>query len=103
MTYLFETPSITPTTDPEFDVNLVTPGPLGFTVIAVVAIAAILLILDMTRRIRRNTYRGIVQLEILAEAESALKESSEDTPVQGTEQIKPEIDSSDSPEPDTKL
>lgn len=63
--------------DPEFDETLVTPGPEGFTFIVIIAIAAVFLIIDMTRRIRRNTYRGIVQEELIAEAEGSLRSDAQ--------------------------
>lgn len=50
------------------DVNLVTPGVLGFIAIAVIAVATILLIVDMTKRIRRVRYRAEVQEKLAAEA-----------------------------------
>ncbi len=46
-------PTPTPTVDPE----LVTPGPWGFGVIALLALVVIVLIWDMLRRIRRARYR----------------------------------------------
>ena len=54
--------------DSDFDFTIVTPGPEGFVAILVVAIAAILLIVDMNRRVRRNTYRGVIREELAAEA-----------------------------------
>ncbi len=51
---LAATPSPTPT---DFDESIVTPGPWGFLIVLFIAIATILLILDMTRRIRRTRYR----------------------------------------------
>ncbi len=48
----------TPTPVPELDESIVTPGPVGFLVMLGVAVITILLILDMTRRIRRTRYRG---------------------------------------------
>lgn len=61
------TPNPVPTVDPE----LVTPGPAGFVAIAVVAIAAVLLIGDMMRRVRRARVRADVREELEAERESA--------------------------------
>jgi hypothetical protein len=51
-------PTATETPSPEFDPATMTPGPIGFTVFALIAIAVILLILDMNRRIRRVRYRA---------------------------------------------
>lgn len=53
-----------------FDPDLWTPGVVGFFAIFLVALAAVLLILDMTRRIRRNRYRGEVQERIRMEREA---------------------------------
>lgn len=57
------TPTPTPTVDP----NLVTPGPVGFVIVAVVVVFAVLLIWDMQRRIRRVRYREEVRAELDAE------------------------------------
>jgi hypothetical protein len=43
------------------DPETVTPGPIGFLAIFFVAVAVILLGLDMVRRIRRTTYRAEIQ------------------------------------------
>lgn len=61
------TPSPSPSTP---DDNLVTPGPWGFTAIAFIAIAVIVLIFDMMRRIRRGRYRADIREELDAEEES---------------------------------
>jgi hypothetical protein len=60
---------VEPTTPPGFDPNTVTPGVEGFIAIALVAIAAIFLLIDMTRRIRRVRYRGEVRERLEAEQE----------------------------------
>lgn len=57
------TPTPTPTVDP----NLVTPGPVGFVIVAVIVVFAALLIWDMQRRIRRVRYREEVRAELDAE------------------------------------
>ena len=57
------TPTPTPTVDP----NLVTPGPVGFVIVAVVVVFAALLIWDMQRRLRRVRYREEVRAELDAE------------------------------------
>ena len=41
-----------------FNDNVVTPGVIGFLAIFLIAVATVLLIVDMTRRIRRTRYRG---------------------------------------------
>ncbi|MDR6865616.1 hypothetical protein J2Y69_000198 [Microbacterium resistens] len=56
-------PSPTPTVDPE----LVTPGPIGFGIMAVLVVGVVLLIWDMQRRIRRVRYREEVRAELDAE------------------------------------
>jgi len=68
----------------EFDPNTVTPGVMGFVVTFLVMIAVLLLILDMTRRIRRTNYRAQVQdqldAEERAEAEGAAESSDAGEP-----------------------
>jgi hypothetical protein len=62
----------TPTPMPAYegDPNLITPGVFGFIAIFVVALATVFLLLDMTRRIRRTRYRGMVQEQIALENEA---------------------------------
>lgn len=50
-------PSGEPTLKPGLDPNQVTPGPWGFFITFGLAVVVILLIWDMTRRIRRVRYR----------------------------------------------
>ncbi|WP_322411856.1 hypothetical protein [Microbacterium invictum] len=57
------TPSPVPTVDPD----LVTPGPVGFAVIAFIALAVVLLVWDMMRRIRRARIRGEIAEQLDAE------------------------------------
>lgn len=68
---------LTPSPFPEYtgDTDLVTPGVLGFVAIAAVAIATVLLILDMTRRIRRVRYRSEVREKIAAERVDAAEQT----------------------------
>jgi hypothetical protein len=56
MQYPFAAP--TPSPSPSFNPDVVTPGVVGFVVIFLITVATVLLILDMTRRIRRARYRG---------------------------------------------
>ena len=56
-----------PGTPPGFDPNTVTPGVAGFIAIALVAIASIFLLVDMSRRIRRVRYRGEIRERMEAE------------------------------------
>lgn len=62
-------PTPTPSPIPEFlgDPNMVTPGVVGFVAIFLIALATVLLILDMTRRVRRVRYRAEVQEQIADE------------------------------------
>lgn len=59
----------TPTPTPAVDPNLVTPGPWGFVAIAFVALAVVLLVWDMMRRIRRARIRS--EIDELLDAEEA--------------------------------
>lgn len=56
-----------PDLPPGFDPNTVTPGVEGFLAIALLAIAVIFLLIDMTRRIRRVRYRGEIRESLEAE------------------------------------
>ena len=61
----------TPTPIPAFegDPNIVTPGVVGFAVTFLIAVATLLLVIDMTRRIRRVRYREEIREELVAEQE----------------------------------
>ena len=59
------TPSPTPTA--EFDPDTVSPGPVGFIAIFFVAVMMLLLMVDMTRRIRRTRYREEIRGRLEAE------------------------------------
>ncbi|MBO9577617.1 MAG: hypothetical protein J7480_02465 [Microbacteriaceae bacterium] len=65
--FVIPTPSPTPT---GIDPTQVTPGWIGFTFTAFVIVAAILLIIDMVRRIRRVRYREEARERIAAEIEA---------------------------------
>ena len=67
--WLAATPSPTPSGAPNDDA--VTPGVVGFTVTFLIAVAAVLLILDMTRRIRRVRYRAEIAQKLDAEQRDA--------------------------------
>jgi hypothetical protein len=53
------------------DEDLVTPTWVGFVMTFVVALATVLLLVDMTRRVRRTRYRGEIREKLEAEAEAA--------------------------------
>ena len=54
-------------TSEEFDPNTVTPGVIGFIITFLVAAVTVLLILDMTRRVRRLRYRSEIAEQLDAE------------------------------------
>ncbi len=62
------TPSPSPTAPPP---ELVTPGPWGFAIIAFIAVAVVLLVWDMLRRIRRGRFRSEIREELDAEEAAA--------------------------------
>ncbi len=67
------------TSTPEpFDANLVTPGVVGFFAILAVAVAAVLLILDMSRRVRRVRYREEIR-ERIATEQAEMSDGRSDT------------------------
>lgn len=72
----------TPSPTPTFDPDTITPGPEGFLVIAVLAIAVILLIADMMRRIRRGRVRADVTEQL--DAEQARVDAERDARAPGT-------------------
>ncbi|WIB61059.1 hypothetical protein DEJ13_04275 [Curtobacterium sp. MCLR17_007] len=72
---LAATPSPSPTsTVPDVDV---TPGVVGFIAIALVAVVTILLVVDMTRRIRRTRYRAEIRDRLEAEARGEFHDTDE--------------------------
>jgi len=62
------TPSPAPSIPPE---DVTTPGPWGFIAFFGVAIVVVLLIIDMTRRVRRVRYRAEVNEKLDAEQRAA--------------------------------
>jgi hypothetical protein len=60
--------AVTPSPTPSFNPDVVTPGVVGFLTILGITVVVVLLIVDMTRRIRRVRYRGEA-VERAAEAE----------------------------------
>jgi hypothetical protein len=65
-------PATTATPAPEqtVDPTLVTPGPAGFVVIALLALIGVALIWDMMRRIRRGRVRADIREELDAEKQA---------------------------------
>jgi hypothetical protein len=68
----------TPTPRPGFDQDTVTPGVAGFLITFGVAAVALLLILDMTRRIRRTRYREEIRTKLEAERDGRAVPGTED-------------------------
>jgi len=67
------TTNTTPSPSPTFgsytgDEDLITPGWVGFAITFLIAAATVLLVLDMTRRVRRTRYRGEIREKLEAEA-----------------------------------
>jgi hypothetical protein len=87
---LESTPAPTPTPTPQVDPALVTPGPWGFAVIVFIALAVILLVWDMMRRIRRGRVRADIQEELDAEMLAQEDRTEEPTePVEPNESGEP--------------
>jgi hypothetical protein len=61
----------TPGPDEKTDPSIVTPGVAGFILTIAVAVAVVLLVIDMTRRIRRINYRAQVNERLDAEERAA--------------------------------
>jgi hypothetical protein len=75
-----------PTPTPSMvDPDLVTPGPWGFVIIALVSLAVILLVWDMMRRIRRGRVRADIREELEAEQEAAAGRDATDADDQVTD------------------
>jgi len=73
------TTNTTPTPSPTFgsytgDEDLITPGWIGFAITFLIMAVTILLVLDMTRRVRRTRYRGEIRERL--EAEAAAEDSA---------------------------
>lgn len=61
-------PTPSPVPAYEGDPNLITPGVIGFAITFLIAVATVLLLIDMTRRVRRVRYREEVREKLAAEA-----------------------------------
>lgn len=66
--------------DYDFDPDQVTSGPIGFLVIAVLAVAVMLLIIPMVRTLRRISYREQVRAQ-LAEELAAGEQAATEAPL----------------------
>ncbi|QNE47590.1 hypothetical protein F1C58_12225 [Glaciihabitans sp. INWT7] len=64
----------TPTPQPNFDENSVTPTWVGFAATFLVAAAVVALCIDMVRRVRRVRYRGEIREQLEAERDAAASE-----------------------------
>ncbi len=71
------TPTPTPVVEP--DPELVTPGFLGFAIVAVLVLAVVALVWDMQRRIRRTRYRAEIDAELDAEQQADAAVLASDT------------------------
>lgn len=65
--------------DTAIDPELVTPGVVGFVATVFVALATILLVWDMVRRIRRQRYQAEIDAKLDAE-EAALAKARKSKP-----------------------
>lgn len=65
--------------DEQFDPDQVTSGPIGFAVIALMAVALFFLGLDLVRRLRRSRFRAEIQAE-LAEEVAAMEAAKANDP-----------------------
>ena len=86
MTLFINNVLLAATPDPDFDPNTVTPGVVGFLVFFLIALATLLLCLDVVRRIRRTTYRAEIKARL--DAEVAARDADPSAPA--TPSDKPE-------------
>lgn len=93
------TPSPSPSEIVGPDPVLVTPGFLGFAIVALLVIAVVLLVWDMQRRIRRARYRAEIDADLDAEEQAAAAVRASDTDDQVTDAADddPRGDSEDPP------
>ena len=61
----------TPIPEQTVDPTLVTPGPAGFVVIALLSLIVVALVWDMMRRIRRGRVRADIREDLDAERQAA--------------------------------
>lgn len=84
----------TPTPTPQVDPELVTPGVEGFIITALVAVAVILLVWDMLRRIRRGRVRADIEEELRAELDA---EEQAERAIEATDTDDQSTDAGDEP------
>ena len=82
----------TPIPEQTVDPTLVTPGPVGFVVIAVLALAVVALVWDMMRRVRRGRVRADINEELDAEQQAAAAAAAA---VEATEVDDQDVDAGD--------
>lgn len=70
----------TPTPQPNFDENSVTPGFVGFIATFGVAVLVVLICLDLVRRVRRVRYRDEIRAKLEAERADAERAEAEERP-----------------------
>jgi hypothetical protein len=80
----------TPTPEPTVDPTLVTPGPWGFVVSAVLAVVVVALVWDMMRRIRRGRVRADINDELDAEEQADAATRATEVDDQGIDVNPPE-------------
>ncbi|MEF2978270.1 hypothetical protein [Subtercola sp. YIM 133946] len=71
MLWLADDSTPTPTVDPTYNPDTVTPGIIGFIITLGVALGAVVLIIDMVRRIRRINLRQQAKEKVDAEVAAA--------------------------------
>jgi len=70
----------TPTPQPNFNENSVTPTWVGFAATFGVAAIVVLLCIDMVRRVRRVRYRGEIREQLEAERDAAERDAAAEKP-----------------------
>ena len=71
------------------DEDLITPGVVGFIVTFLVAVATVLLIIDMVRRVRRVNYRDQIREKLLLEQAEAQMATTDADPGADTDAAQP--------------
>jgi hypothetical protein len=74
-----------------FNPEQVTPGVIGFIATAAIGVLIVLLLIDMNRRIRRNTYRAQIRERLEAERRAAEADEATDAGTDAAEAT-PELD-----------